>query len=180
MTPKEKLKFLIAEKKREREKEKSQPKKHFVLIKDFNQFMFNFSNHKTKKYFCMHCLQCFYSEEHLENHKEDCLLINGTQKIEMPPPGSKVYFKNHEKQLPVPFVIMLILKLSPKRSPLVLHLKKSPILKLIKRMKPRVLVKKWFVITIRNILNQPSFIEVKMSLRNSSKICLRKSKIVKK
>ena len=55
----------------------------------------------------MHCLQCFYTEYHLENHKEDCLImtINGTQKIEMPQPGTKVYFKNHQKQLPVPFVI---------------------------------------------------------------------------
>ena len=61
--------------------EKAQPdKQHYVYIKNFNQFMYNFSNHKTKKYFCMHCLQCFYSAEHLENHKEDCLLLNGTQK----------------------------------------------------------------------------------------------------
>ena len=87
------------------EEEKSQPKKHFVLIKDFNQFMYNFSNHKTKKYFCLHCLQCFYSAEHLENHKEECLLLNGAQKVEMPQPGTKVYFKNHQEQLPVPFVI---------------------------------------------------------------------------
>ena len=49
------------------EEEKSQTKKHFVVIKDFNQFMYNFSNHRTKKYFCMHCLQCFYSAKHLEN-----------------------------------------------------------------------------------------------------------------
>ena len=67
--------------------------------------MYNFSKMKTKKYFCMHCLQCFYSAEHLENHKEECLLLNGTQKVEMPQPGTKVYFKNHQKQLPIPFVI---------------------------------------------------------------------------
>ena len=86
--------------------EKAQPdKQHYVYIKDFNQFMFNFSQHKSKKYFCMHCLECFYSEHHLENHKEECLVYNGTQKIEMPEPGTKVYFKNHQKQLPVPFVI---------------------------------------------------------------------------
>ena len=52
----------------------------------------------------MHCLQRFYSAEHLENHKEECLLLNGTQKIEMPQPGSKVYFYKHQKQLPVSFV----------------------------------------------------------------------------
>ena len=86
--------------------EKAQPdKQHYVYIKDFNQFMYNLSKMKTKKYFCMHCLQCFYSEYHLENHKEECLLLNGTQKVEMSQPGTKVYFKNHQKQLPVPFVI---------------------------------------------------------------------------
>ena len=52
----------------------------------------------------MHCLQCFYTAEHLENHKEECLLLNGTQRIEMPQPGTKVYLKNHQKQLPIPFV----------------------------------------------------------------------------
>ena len=53
--------LLIAEEK----EEKAQPdKQHYVYIKDFNQFMYNFSKMKTKKYFCMHCLQCFYSVEH--------------------------------------------------------------------------------------------------------------------
>ena len=33
--------------------------KHFVYVKDVNQFNFNISKHKTKKYFCMHCLQYF-------------------------------------------------------------------------------------------------------------------------
>ena len=53
----------------------------------------------------MHCLQCFYREYHLQKHKEDCLTINGTQKIEMPKPGSKVYFQNHKNQIAGPFVI---------------------------------------------------------------------------
>ena len=89
-----------------KEGEDNQPdQKHFVYVKDVNQFNFNFSKMKTKKYFCMHCLQCFYTEYHLENHEEDCLIINGTQKIEMPEEGSKVYFHNHQKQLPGPFAI---------------------------------------------------------------------------
>ena len=79
--------------------------KHYVLIKDVNRFNFNISEHESKKYFCLHCLQCFYTEYHLENHKEDCLTISGTQQIEMPAPRSKVYFQNHQKQLPGPFVI---------------------------------------------------------------------------
>ena len=34
-------------------------KKHYVLIKDFNAFMYNQSKHKERKHFCMYCLQCF-------------------------------------------------------------------------------------------------------------------------
>ena len=92
--------LLIAEEK----EEKAQPdKQHYVYIKDFNQFMYNFSKMKTKKYFCMHCLQCFYSAEHLENHKEECLLLNGTQKVEMPQPGTKVYFKKSPETITYTF-----------------------------------------------------------------------------
>ena len=32
--------------------------KHYVLIKDFNKFMFNQTKHEHRKHFCMHCLQC--------------------------------------------------------------------------------------------------------------------------
>ena len=64
--------------------------------------------------FCKHCLQCFYSEGDLENHRQDCIVINGTQAIELPEikydeNGQEiipsVYFKNHHKGLPRPFVI---------------------------------------------------------------------------
>ena len=37
----------------------SDGKKHYVLIKDFNSFMFKQTKHKSKKNFCMNCLQCF-------------------------------------------------------------------------------------------------------------------------
>ena len=76
--------------------------------------MHNFTKHNGKKHFCMHCLQCFYSNSSLEEHKENCILINGVQAVEMPGPyidkkGKEripsVYFKNHHKQLPLPFTI---------------------------------------------------------------------------
>lgn len=69
-------------------------KSHYVYIKDFNRLMFSFSNHKRKKHFGMHCLHCFSSEELLEKHCADCIAINGTQAIVMPPEGSKISFKN--------------------------------------------------------------------------------------
>ena len=79
--------------------------KHYCLLKDFNKFMYNQTNHKERKHFCMYCLQCLSSKEHLEKHKVDCVEINGKQAIEMPSPGSKIAFKNYRKQLPAPFVI---------------------------------------------------------------------------
>ena len=36
--------------------------KHYVLIKDFNKFMYKQTKHKERKHFCMYCLQCFSSE----------------------------------------------------------------------------------------------------------------------
>ena len=88
----------------ERETEKEY-KQHYVYIKDFNRLNYNVNKHKNKKHFCLRCLQPFYSEYCLEAHKGDCLIINGTQRIEMPQPGSKVFFYQHQKQLPVPFVV---------------------------------------------------------------------------
>ena len=79
--------------------------KHYVLIKDFNKFMFNQTKHEHRKYFCMYCLQCFSREDVLTEHKNNCILINGKQAINMPKKGDKVFFKNYHKQLPVPFVI---------------------------------------------------------------------------
>ena len=81
-------------------------KKHYVLIKDFNSFMYNQSKHKERKHFCMHCLQCFSSERILANHVKNCLTINGNQAINMLKKGENILkFNNFHKQLPVPFVI---------------------------------------------------------------------------
>ena len=90
-------------------------KTHYVLIKDFNRLNYQFSKMKCKKHFCKHCPQCFYSEGDLENHREDCVVTNGSQAIELPKPYidrhgveriPSVYFKNHHKGLPRPFVII--------------------------------------------------------------------------
>ena len=79
--------------------------KHYILIKDFNRLMFRQTKHEHRKHFCMYCLQCFSREDVLTEHKNNCILINGVQAIKMPEKGDKVYFKNHHKQLSVPFVI---------------------------------------------------------------------------
>ena len=54
----------------------------------------------------MHCLQHFTNESILNNHKENCILINGTQGIKMPTNNENILkFNGFNKQLPVPFVI---------------------------------------------------------------------------
>ena len=81
-------------------------KKHYVLIKDLNAFMYNQSKHKERKHFCMYCLQCFSSERILATHANNCLMINGAQAVKMPEQGENILkFNNFHKQLPVPFVI---------------------------------------------------------------------------
>ena len=53
----------------------------------------------------MRCLHCFSREDLLSKHSPDCFALNGTQKIDMPAKGSKIYFKNYHRIQPVPFVI---------------------------------------------------------------------------
>ena len=79
---------------------------HYVLIKDFNKFMNNQTKHKERKHFCMHCLQCFSSERVLNDHKENCITVNGKQAIKMPDKNDNILkFNNFHKQQAVPFVI---------------------------------------------------------------------------
>ena len=68
---------------------------HYVLIKDFNKFLYNQTKHEHKKHFCMYCLQCFSSEMVLNNHKENYITFNGAQAIKMPKSYKMVYFKNY-------------------------------------------------------------------------------------
>ena len=80
--------------------------KHYVLIKDFNNFMYNKTKHKERKHFCMHCLQCFSSERVLSDHKDNCITVNGTQAVKMSDKDNNILkYNNFHKQQPVPFVI---------------------------------------------------------------------------
>ena len=80
--------------------------KHYVLIKDFNNFMYNKTKHKERKHFCMHCLQCFSSERVLSDHKDNCITVNGMQAVKMPDKNNNILkYNNFHKQQPVPFVI---------------------------------------------------------------------------
>ena len=65
--------------------------------------MFNVNKHGNKKWFCMRCLQHFSSEIILEEHKDDCLVINGKQRVKLD--KGYVEFKNHSNKMRVPFKI---------------------------------------------------------------------------
>ena len=78
-------------------------KSHYVYIKDFNRLMFNKTKNGNKKWFCMHCLQHFSSENLLDKHKENCLVINGEQRVELN--EGFISFKNYLRQMRVPFKI---------------------------------------------------------------------------
>ena len=82
-------------------------RRHYVLIKDFNIFMYGQALHHGIKHFYCYCLQAFSTEEKLECHVEDCFKIktNGEQRIKMPKKGEYVRFKNCERKIRSPFMI---------------------------------------------------------------------------
>ena len=45
-------------------------KKHYILIKDFDKFMYNRSRHKERKHFCMYCLSFFIRKHLKEAHQQ--------------------------------------------------------------------------------------------------------------
>ena len=78
-------------------------KSHYVNIKSFNRFMCNKTKTKNKKHFLRYCLQCFSSKKVLEKHEKFRLKINGKQSGKLR--SGSIKFKNHFKQLAVPFKI---------------------------------------------------------------------------
>ena len=78
-------------------------KLHYVYIRDSYRFMFYKTKNKKRKYFGKSYLQCFSCKNVLRKHKEVCLSINGVQSVRLEKGTSE--FKNHLKQIPVPFKI---------------------------------------------------------------------------
>lgn len=78
---------------------------HYVLISDFNKFMYRSTKHKCRKFYCMRCLQRFGSESRLAKHTGDCIAINGVQPVTMPQKGSVVKYRGHSKEIDVAFVV---------------------------------------------------------------------------
>ena len=140
--------------------------KHYVIIKDFNKFMFNQTKHKERKHFCMYCLQCFSSGQVFTTHKKICIQINGEQAIKMPEKGLKVKFTNFHKQLPVPFVIYADVEALTEKVHVVSQTMIIHILNFIKNTQTVVTVIRSYVVMMINTANQFRFIEVKMLYTN--------------
>ena len=146
--------------------------KHYVLIKDFNKFMYNQTKHKERKNFCMHCLQCFSSERVLNDHKDNCIQVNGTQAVKMPTKDNNILkFNNFHKQQPVPFVIYADFEAITEKFKDANLITINRTLKLIKNTQIVGMATKSFVVMMINIRNQYKRIEVSMPLMASWRRC---------
>ena len=152
-------------------------KRHYLLIKDFNAFMYNQSKHKERKHFCMYCLQCFSSKSTLAKHTNNCLTINGKQAINMPKKGENILkFNNLHKQLPVPFVIYadfeaITKKVQGCRQSEEMEKKKRSYTEAYQTHEALAMDIRSDAATKRNIANQSKHIEVKTLFTNSWKRC---------
>ena len=81
------------------EEEGEEGKRHYVIIKDFNTFMYDYTLQYERKHFCQYCLQAFSTEKILECYVQDCFEINGKQMIKIPKKGEYVIFKNYERKI---------------------------------------------------------------------------------
>ena len=78
---------------------------HYCLVKNLSALLtFQINKHKSSLYFCLNCLNGYDKPEKLENHKEYCS-ENESVKINMPPEGTYLRFKNFLNSEKAPFAI---------------------------------------------------------------------------
>ena len=68
--------------------------------------MYDQTLHHVRKHFFCYCLQAFQAAEILKTHISDCFKDIGKQMIKMTTNGEHVIFKNYEKNIKLPFVIL--------------------------------------------------------------------------
>ena len=59
-------------------------RKLYVLVKDFNRFLYDDTLHHRRNHICCVCLQAFCAEEILKSHVNECSKIIGKQMIKTP------------------------------------------------------------------------------------------------
>ena len=80
-------------------------KRHYVLITDFNTFMYDPTLNRGRSHFCCYCLHVCSAAKILKRHANDYLNINGKQMIKLPKKGEYVRFQNYERKIKSPFMI---------------------------------------------------------------------------
>ena len=56
-------------------------KRHYLLMKDFNAFMHDYTLYFGRKYFCRFCLQAFSTEETLKRHTKNFFKIMANKEL---------------------------------------------------------------------------------------------------
>ena len=86
-------------------------KKHYVLINDFNRFMYDHSLHLGRKHFSRYCLHAFITEEILKHPIKDSFQINGKQNLMIMERKIQMNFilTNIKNLLPVVMVIKVLM-----------------------------------------------------------------------
>ena len=80
-------------------------KSHYCLVKNTSALLVSqINNHKGTSHICLNCINGFKSIDSLNKHKEYCY-NNECVKINMPPPGTYLKFKNFRYLERAPFVI---------------------------------------------------------------------------
>ena len=81
-------------------------KYHYSLIKNFSRLVRSQITTRTNEpiQICKRCFCHFTKKELLDKHISYCI-NNGKAVVNMPKNGSFIYFKNHYKKLPIPFVV---------------------------------------------------------------------------
>ena len=81
---------------------------HYSLIKNFHRLIksqkTNTKGDTGRIFFCKRCFSHYTKQELLQKHITYCS-NNETVSVRMPEEGTMLYFKNYEKQLPIPFVV---------------------------------------------------------------------------
>ena len=79
-------------------------KRHYVLIKDFNIFMYDHSLDRGRNIFVVIVYKLLVQKKYLKSYVKDCFKINGKQRIVMSKKGEYVTFRNYERKIKSPFI----------------------------------------------------------------------------
>ena len=80
---------------------------HYSYVKRLTTLLYDQNRHNESKHFCERCLHGYKRKELLERHKPECKgLLKTPSRTDMPKKGeNKMAFKNHYKQMKVPYVV---------------------------------------------------------------------------